>query len=83
MDNLRAAEQTVNNLRAVRTVDIDTALEHLRENVKFLQDNVDNGEADWDRMQWIIDGFNAIDGSLSKGGFLPADWQNSRWNKAE
>lgn len=58
-------------------MDPNLTLEMLRHNTAMMQADVDNGHADWDRMQEIVEQFQALDEWLTKDGFLPRDWKVS------
>ena len=61
-------------------MDPNEALLSIRRSVAaYLRMEVDNnteiGDQDWD-IDNIVENFQALDGWLTKGGFLPNDWQN-------
>lgn len=55
-------------------MDPNITLEMIRHNAAMMQYDVDNGHADWDRMQEIVEQFQTLDSWLTNGGFLPRDW---------
>lgn len=58
-------------------MDPNAALAEIRrliDNLKF-QIEPDTGLVDLDDASELIDRFEGLDGWLSKGGFLPADWE--------
>lgn len=57
-------------------MDPNTVLAELRELIRHLPFEVEEmGLVDLDGANDIHEKFTALDGWLSKGGFLPADWQ--------
>jgi hypothetical protein len=68
-------------------MDPDEALKNAREALAQLRAHQDNNEAPDDAsgdaflrlaaIEELVDAFEALDGWLSKGGFLPKDWATS------
>lgn len=59
-------------------MDINVTLADLRSTINAIETiDLENGTADWDRINDAINLFSNLDGWLSKGGFLPKDWRPS------
>lgn len=58
-------------------MDPNITLEMIRHNAAMMQNDIDNGHADWDRMQELVEQIQTLDTWLTKGGFYPRDWSKA------
>jgi hypothetical protein len=56
-------------------MDPNAALENARVAILSLAEPTDDDDEAWDMVQQLTDAFEALDGWLTKGGFLPDAWQ--------
>ena len=60
-------------------MDINTALGNARLTAALIRQAIDAGNpVDPDMVNDLVEAFDAVDGWLSRGGFLPQDWQANR-----
>ena len=65
-------------------MDPDEALKNAREALRLIRDKEQEGYRDWggrhEAQEFVdlADAFEALDGWLSKGGFLPKAWNKKR-----
>lgn len=56
-------------------MDPNAALVKLRGSIHAFRENDDEFNRHWDHAETLVEAIEALDEWLSKGGYLPADWQ--------
>jgi hypothetical protein len=61
-------------------MDPDKALETIRGSILAYRENGDSFNRHWDHEETLVDAVEALDEWLSKGGYLPANWDDAWHN---